>query len=111
MLQAILLLFTFVFVIGLAYYITKKIAALNTLRMQGKNMKIIETLQLGVNQLVHLVKIGDKIIMIGVTKDRITYLDEIDKDFIDLEIYKETKDTLSFEEHLRNIIGKHKDNI
>ena len=36
------LVIVFVFVIGLAYFVTKKLGALGTLGIQGKNMKILE---------------------------------------------------------------------
>lgn len=108
MLQVVLLLFVFIFVIGLAYYITKKLASLNTLRMQGKNMKIIETLQVGVSQVIHLVKIGDKIIIIGVSKDKITYLSEVDGESIDLLADDTSENTLTFEEQLRKMLPKKK---
>lgn len=106
--EVISLLFVFIFVIGLAYFMTKKIASLGALRMQGKNMKIIESLQLGINQMVYLVQVGDKTLVIGVSKDHMTYLTEIDKDSIDLSVYKISNETPTFEEYFKKVIPKKK---
>lgn len=108
MFEVISLLFIFIFVIGLAYVITKKLASLGALHMQGENMQIIETLQLGINQMVHLVKVGDKTFLIGVSKDHITYLSEVDSESIDLSVYKTSKETVSFEAYLKKVMPKKK---
>ena len=106
--EIIFLLFVFVFVIGSAYFITKKIAAIGSQRMQGKNMEIIETLQLSMSQIIHLVRVGKKIVIIGVSKDRITYLSEVDSESIDFDLYKILEETPSFEDCLKKVMPKKK---
>ncbi|HHX59595.1 MAG TPA: flagellar biosynthetic protein FliO [Epulopiscium sp.] len=106
--EGISLLFVFVFVIGSAYFITKKIASLGFRRMQGKNMKIIETLQLGMNQMICLVKVGEKTVIIGVSKDRMTYLSEVDDNLIDWAVYKTSDDTPTFEDYFKKVMPKKK---
>lgn len=106
--EIISLLFVFVFVIGLAYFITKKIATIGALRMQGKNMEIIETLQLGVSQMIHLVRVGEKNLIIGVSKDQITYLSEVDTDTIDLALYQTNQEIPKFEDYLKKVMPKKK---
>ena len=103
------LLIIFVFVIGLAYFITKKLASLGTLRMQGKNIKILETIQIGMNQHIHLIQVGDKMFIIGVSKENISYLSEIDDQCIDLSLYQTGNKTPSFEEYLKKWTQKKKD--
>ena len=106
--EIISLLFVFVFVIGSAYFITKKIAAIGALRMQGKNMEIIETLQLSVSQMIHLVRVGEKTLIIGVSKDQVTYLSEVDIDTIDLDLYKAVGETPKFDDYLKKVMAKKK---
>ena len=102
--EVIFLLFVFIFVIGLAYYITKKIASLGALRMQGKNMEIIETLQLGINQSIHLVRVGKKMLILGVSKDTINFLSETESDSIDQSVYKTSDEIKPFEEYLKKMM-------
>lgn len=109
--EIISLIIVFVFVIGLAYFITKKLASLGALRMQSKNMKILETLQLGINQYIHLVKVGEKILIIGVSKDNISYLCEVDDKMIDLRSYNAPNDISLFEEYLKKLTPKRNNNI
>lgn len=106
--EMIFLLFVFIIVIASAYFITKKIASIGSLRMQGKNMQIIETLQLSMNQIIHLVRVGEKIVMIGVSKDNITYLSEVDSESIDLDLYKVPNEMPSFEDYLKKVMSKGK---
>jgi len=103
------LLIIFIFVIGLAYFITKKLASLGTLRMQGKNMKILETIQIGMNQHIHLIEVGDKMFIIGVSKENICYLSEVDDKSIDLSLYQMSNKTPSFEQYLRKWTQKKND--
>lgn len=102
------LLLVFVFVIGSAYFITKKIALIGSHRMQGKNLEIIESLQLGISQMIHLVRVGDKVLIIGVTKDKITYLSEVDKDTVNLDLYKKLEETPTFEDYFKKVMPKKK---
>lgn len=106
--EIIFLLIVFVFVIGSAYFLTKKLASLGALRMQGKNMKILETLQLNMNQMIYLIRVGDKTLLIGVSKDRITYLLEVESDLVDLSSYETPIETVSFEDYLKKLLTKKK---
>ncbi len=110
MFEIIFLLFVFVLVIGLAYFGTKKIASIGNHRMQGKNMEIIESQQLSMNQAMHLVRVGEKMIIVGVSKENITYLSEIDIESIDLEKYKRTEETPSFEDYFKRMLNKRHEN-
>lgn len=100
------ILFVFIvliFVMALAYFTTKKIANIGALRMQGKNMKVIESLQVGISQTLHLVKVGDMVLLIGSSKDGITYLCEIDDQSIKLPSPEEIP---SFEDYFKKMISK-----
>lgn len=106
--ELIFLLFVFILVIGLAYFITKKIANIGAHQMQGKNMEIVESLQVSVNQRIHLVRVGEKTLIIGVSKDNITYLSEVPSESIDLSAYHTNKEMPSFEDYLKKVISRKK---
>ena len=107
--EVIFLLTIFILIIGVAYFLTKKLASLSTFRMQGKNMKILETIQIGINQYIHLIQVGDKIFIIGLSKETISYLDQINEESIDLSLYKVKDKPPSFEQYLKKWIEKRKD--
>ncbi len=108
MIETFFLLFIFIFVILLAYFVTKKLATLGTTQMQGKNLKILETTQVSMSQQIHLVQVGDQMFTIGVSKDRITYLTEIDSNSINLDLYTTAKQEASFEHYLKKWTQKKK---
>ena len=108
--EALSLIIVFVFVIGLAYFITKKLAALGTQHVQGKNMKILETMQVGMGQYVHLVQVGEKIFTMSVSKEGVRYLCEVDYTSIDLEAYSTLNKPPSFEQYLKKWTQKRNDN-
>ncbi len=59
-----------------AIYLSKKLLPGLT-HMSGKQIRIIETVHLGPRKAVHLLKIGDKQILIGSTNENITKLADV----------------------------------
>ena len=67
----------FVIVLGIAaVYVSKKFLPKIT-NLSGKKIKIIETLNFGTRKALHLVKIGNKHILIASTVENITKLDDV----------------------------------
>lgn len=104
--EAIFLIVMFVIVIALAYMLTKKLATIGSHRMKGKNMKVLEALQLGINQYLYLVKIGNKTMIIGVSKETIKYIGEVDDESIDYTVYDTSLSAPLFEEYLKKFKDK-----
>ncbi|MCL1884787.1 MAG: flagellar biosynthetic protein FliO [Defluviitaleaceae bacterium] len=71
------------FVALLAWYCTKLLVG-SRARMGRKsgNLSVVESVNVGGQAVVQLVRVGDKFIAIGVTKERITLLTEVDKEHI-----------------------------
>jgi len=67
----------------------------------GGNLKVMEGVGVGQNGSVLLVKAGRKFILIGVTKDRVTYLTELDEADIEL---KEPQAPGRFDSYLTNFM-------
>lgn len=95
------LIIVFIFVIGLAYFTTKKLGTLGNMRAQGKNMKILETLQVGMGQYIHLVQVGEKMFAMSVSKEGSRYLCEVDSGSIDLDIYNTPNKPPSFDQYFK----------
>lgn len=90
-------------VIIIACYYTTKFVGKRSQGMQspngGRNIKSLETFRVAPNKFLQLIKCGDKYLLIGITKDRIKLLSEIDGDSLLLETkgtqHKKFKDIIS----------------
>ena len=69
---------TTLFVVLLAWYVTKKMASARGGGVrQTCNLSVVESIAVGGHAVVRLIKAGDSYVLIGVTKERITLLGEI----------------------------------
>ena len=97
-LQLLAALFVFVLVLAATYYVTKWIAKTGALQPYVRNIQVIETYKVAPNKYIQLVRIGDKYYSIGVTKDNITFLGEIEEEQLNLDPMGETTPVDSFKE-------------
>jgi len=72
------------FVALLAYYATKRMASASRGGVRGDagNLSVVESVGVGGQAVVRLVRAGDKHFVIGVTKERVTLLGEVDSESI-----------------------------
>jgi flagellar protein FliO/FliZ len=70
------------FVALLAWFVTKKMAGSRGVGRETCNLSVVESLNVGGQAVVRLVRVGDKYLLIGVTKENVTLLAEIDEDQI-----------------------------
>ncbi|MCR4802210.1 MAG: flagellar biosynthetic protein FliO [Lachnospiraceae bacterium] len=73
-------LFVFVVVLVVAYYVTRWIGQKEQGRFGEKNIRIIEGYRMGTNKSVQIVKVGNKYFVLGVGKDEISYLGEVNEE-------------------------------
>ena len=76
----------------------------------NKNINIIETFRLGTNKVIQIVRIADKYYAIGVGKDEINMIAELDEENIVLS--SENNANINFKElfnNAKNAISKNKD--
>lgn len=86
----------FVGVLGLTYWVTKKVGNMNKHMSFNKNMQIIEILPLMQGQYLYIVKVGAEYYLMGCSqKGNLTYLKAIDEGQLNLEEVK----SKSFQEH------------
>lgn len=96
-LELIVLVVIFIGILGLTYYVTKKIATMNHQVGVNKNMEIIEVLPLMQGQYLYIVRVGQAYHLVGCTqKGNITYLQALDETQLNLEKVKNK----SFQEQL-----------
>jgi flagellar protein FliO/FliZ len=76
------LLFIFILVLTLAYFCTRWIASNKNTKNSGRNISIIENLNIGYNSHLQIVKVGEKYILISLNKERVTYITDITKEEI-----------------------------
>ena len=78
-------LIMFLFVLALAY-LTARLAGRFQSNVQSRsNMRIMETMRIGNNKYIQIVKIADHYIAIAVGKDTVTFLTELDENELNLE--------------------------
>lgn len=95
-LELLFVSFIFIGILGITYWVTKKIGHMNKQMSYNKNMQIIEILPLMQGQYLYLVKVGDGYYLMGCSqKGHITYLKEINESQLNLQEIK----SKSFQEH------------
>lgn len=99
-------------VIFFAYYCTKLIASsrFNKGNKLNSNIKILESISVGIQGSIQLVKIGEKYILIAVTKEKISFLTEVNEDQLNIVEKDETQIVVPFEKYMQKFIHKNKSN-
>lgn len=107
--QLIVVLIMFIFVLALAY-LTARLAGRFQSNIQSRsNMHIMETMRIGNNKYVQIIKVAEHYIVIGVGKDTIEFLTELDEDELNLEAMANT-DKGSFKDILSQFQKKKDEN-
>jgi flagellar biosynthetic protein FliO len=73
-----------------AYYVSKKLGG-KIINLPNRQIKLVETLYLGSRKVLHLIKVGNKSIIIGTTPTTITRIAELERDISDLPTGGEPK--------------------
>lgn len=105
-LQFISILIIFIAVLAATYYVTKWIANYQKGTESGRNIDVIETCKISATKYVQIIRIGERYVAIGVSKDEITNLGDVPVE--DLQFNTESKENLSFKEVLEKIKGEKK---
>lgn len=81
--QLLTVLLIFIFVLVLTYWTTRLAGNYKKQQMSGKNIQVMETVSISASKYLQIIKIGSKYFVIGVSKDTITYLCEINEEELD----------------------------
>ena len=98
------LIFILILVILVAYYISKLVANLKLGQLKDSNFKVIDTFQFATNKMLMIVQVGERYMLIAVSKEQVQYLTELNEDDIvfNMESSQE-KRTLNFKTILDSI--------
>ncbi len=73
-------LFMSAVILGAAYYVTRILAKRGINPAKNKNLKVMETVPLGIDKSLLLVKVGEQYLLLGSTQKSISLLSAIDKE-------------------------------
>ena len=108
--QFFLLIIVFLIIIFLAYYVTKWVSSIKYKGSKNSNFKIIESIGVGYQASMQIIKVGDKCILIGVTKENIAFICDVNEASINCEMSNikiEMPDT--FQKYLKMFMDKKSD--
>ena len=104
--------FVFVFVLVITYVCTRWIAGYQKQQMKNGNLCIIETISVGNNKNICLVKVGTEYLVIGVGKDEIHSLAVLTEDQLkDFRFQQELENCVVKNESFQNIFSKMKEKL
>jgi flagellar protein FliO/FliZ len=72
--ELITVLVIFVFVLFITYYVTRWIAGYQKTKISKGNLAVLEAIRVSNSQTIQLLRAGDKYVVVGVSKDRMTVL-------------------------------------
>lgn len=78
--QFLTVLFIFVLVLAITYFVTRYIGRLQKTTTSGDNIEVIEAVRISQGAFIEIVRVGDKLMALAISKDNVTYLCDIDKD-------------------------------
>lgn len=106
--QFFLLIIVFGVILFLAYFSTKWIASVRMGARKNNFLKLISSMPIGGGSSLQLVKAGERYFLIGVSKENVTYIAEIDSNDIPKEEAEKVK--FPFEKYFHEYYNKFKTN-
>lgn len=83
-LQLIGVLVIFVLVLAITYVVTKWIGGMQQTQMSGKVLRVLDSVRIGDNKYVQILKTGEVYLVVAVGKDEVTMLAKLTEDEIGL---------------------------
>ena len=100
--QLLTVFFIFLLVLLITVYTTKFVGSLQKMQGANRNMEIIETIRIANNKYLQIVRAGNKYFVIGVGKDEVSMLIEINED----ELISLDSDKGNMKESFTEILSK-----
>ena len=105
--ELVTILVIFIIILVAAYYTSKWVGKNGGVVSSGaKNIQIIETQKISQTKYIQIVKIGDRYLAVGITKDNMTLLCDLSADELDLSVDSSGK--ASFKELYIRMLHKDK---
>lgn len=111
-LQLISALLIFVFVLLITYYTTRWVGGYQKVRMRSKNLQVLESLSVGNNKTICLMKAGTEYIVVAIGKDEIHPLATLkEEQLTDFSFMSESLETVVNGESFQEILGQLKEKM
>ncbi|PKM54075.1 MAG: flagellar biosynthetic protein FliO [Firmicutes bacterium HGW-Firmicutes-5] len=104
-LQFITVIILFFVILWAAYFATKFLGNLQMNKSNGSNLKIIEVIPVGPQKTLQLIRIGSEYMVIGVSKDHITFVQSVEES--KLTFSEDNK--VPFSAYMKKFASKHHD--
>jgi len=101
--QFITVIVLFFVVLWAAYMSTKYLGNLQMHKGNGSNLKIVEVLPVGPQKTLQLIRIGSEYMVIGVSKDHITFVQSVDESKLTFS----EDDKVPFSTYMKKFVSKH----
>ncbi|MCR5793231.1 MAG: flagellar biosynthetic protein FliO [Lachnospiraceae bacterium] len=75
----------FIIILVLASFSAKWLGKSSLVNPHTRNISIVEAFRINPNKILEIIKVGDKYLLIGISKDHIEYLTELTEDELSLE--------------------------
>lgn len=89
-----------------AYYSSRLLGNFQMKKNKASNIKILEVISVGPQKTIQLLKIGEEFVLIGVTKDKITFIKDISKDNLDLNLFENHDTIIPFSQYMNKFKKK-----
>ena len=102
-LQLLGLLFVFILVLFAAWYVSKLIGNKAMGGFGNRNINVIESFRLDNNKAIEIIRIADKYLAIGISKDNISVLAQLNEE--DIIVPSKDENNMNFKDILKNAKG------
>ena len=97
--QFLTVLIIFIFVLGATWLTSKYIAGFQKGKMRGNNFEMIDSFRISQNNVVQILRIGQKYVAVAVCKDSVTLLAELSEE--EIVIPEGNREPIQFDEVLK----------
>jgi len=96
----------FILILVACYYTTKWVGKNDLINRTARNISILETYRIAPTKHIQIVKVGKKLLVVGVTKEHIEMLTELSEDEYE-EVRMETNQEFKFQDVLSLVKKRH----
>ena len=101
------MLFAFILILAAAYYVSKYFSKYALKARENSNIKVVETSRITVDKYLQIIEVNGQFFLIGITKNNVNLISELDSDKIKACVHKEIE-RFSFKEFLEKAKSKEK---
>ena len=101
----------FIFVVAITYFTTYWLAGFQKKKSTSKNLKVIETVNVGSNKFISIVEAGTEYLVVSIGKDEVRLLTKLTKEQLTDLSFETDINPVVMQESFQQILDKIKDKI